>query len=71
MNHAQRVVDELIMAAYDTGYYSGKGEDGTEHHRLAIRKRNALKTEMLAILEVKDATIEALQGRVTDLEGRR
>jgi len=68
MNHAQRVVDELIMAAYDTGYYSGKGEDGTEHHRLAIRKRNALKAEMLAILEVKNTTIEALRGRVMDLE---
>ena len=70
MNHAQRVVDELIMAAYDTGYYSGKGEDGTELHKLAIRKRNALKSEMLAILEVASATIDALQGRVADLEGR-
>ena len=69
MTHAERVVEELILAAYDTGHCSGKGEDGTEHHRLAIRKRNALKTEMLAILEVKDATIEALQGRVADLEG--
>ena len=69
MNHAQRVVDELIMAAYDTGYYSGKGEDGTELHKLAIRKRNALKAEMLAILEVKEATIEAL-GHEMDLERR-
>ena len=69
MTHTTRVIDELILAAYDTGHCSGKGEDGTEHHRLAIRKRNALKAEMLAILEVKDATIEALQGRVTDLEG--
>ena len=70
MTHAQRVVDELIMAAYDTGYCSGKGEDGTEHHRLAIRKRNALKAEMLAILEVKEATIEALQGAADGLEWR-
>ena len=70
MNHAQRVVDELIMAAYDTGYYSGKGEDGTELHKLAIRKRNALKAEMLAILEVKEATIEALQAAADGLEWR-
>ena len=70
MNHAQRVVDELIMAAYDTGYYSGKGEDGTELHKLAIRKRNALKAEMLAILEVKEATIEALQVAADGLERR-
>ena len=70
MTHTERVIDDLIQAAYDTGHCSGKGEDGTEHHRLAIRKRNALKAEMLAILEVKNATIEALQGRVADLEGR-
>ena len=70
MTHAQRVVDELILAAYDTGYYCGQGQSGTELHKLAIRKRNAIKAEMLAVLEVKGATIEALQGRVADLEQR-
>jgi len=68
MTHTERVIDDLIQAAYDTGYYCGHGQSGTELHKLAIRKRNALKVEVLAILEVKDATIEALQGAADDSE---
>ena len=69
MNAGQRTVEELIQATYDTGYYCGQGQSGTEPHKLAVRKRNAIKAELLAILEVKDTTIEVLTESVAELQG--
>jgi len=62
------IIDQLVDAAYDTGYYSGKGEDGTDLHNLAIRKCNAIKAEVLAIFRIKDAKIKTLLHRVNEME---
>ena len=43
----EELVKELIAVAYDTGYYSGKKEDGEPHHVQAIANRNALRDRLL------------------------
>lgn len=53
----EQLVYELIQAAYDTGYYSGKKEDGQPHHRQAIAMRNEYRDRLLKQLaRLKAAT---------------
>ena len=47
MTENEKMVQALIDAAYDTGYCSGKGEDGQAHHVFAIKRRTALKDALL------------------------
>jgi NTP pyrophosphatase (non-canonical NTP hydrolase) len=42
------LVDDLINAAYDSGYYSGRNEDGSVHHQAAIAMRENLRREVEA-----------------------
>lgn len=44
---AKELVQNLIDASYDTGYYSGKGEDGMYHHLSAINAREDLRNEVI------------------------
>lgn len=41
------LVKELVQKAYDSGYYSGKHEDGEPHHLAAIKERNLLSKEVV------------------------
>lgn len=43
----EQLVEELVQAAYETGYYSGKREDGEPHHVQAIDNREALQDKLL------------------------
>jgi hypothetical protein len=47
---AESLIDALIEAAYDSGYYSGKGEDGQILHTQAMKLRNQLRVEVLYLL---------------------
>ena len=48
---ADRLIRLLISAAYDTGYYSGQGEDGERHHVAAIERREELRRYVLLRLK--------------------
>ena len=50
MNNKELIAD-LITAAYDSGYYSGKHEDGQPDHLFAINERERLRKEVLKKLE--------------------
>lgn len=47
LSNIESLVGELIDAAYDSGYYSGKGEDGQPRHMAAIERREKLRGELL------------------------
>jgi hypothetical protein len=47
---AQSLVNRLIDVAYDSGYYSGRNQDGMPHHLAAIRERETLRREVIAAL---------------------
>jgi hypothetical protein len=53
------LVDELIGHAYDTGYYSGKKQDGLPHHMQAIDSRVAARRKVIeafdALCDERDA----------------
>ena len=51
------IIDQLVDATYDTGYYSGKGEDGKPHHVAALRRRKLLNRELT---DKVDALVNAL-----------
>lgn len=40
------LIRDLVQAAYESGYYSGKGEDGSIHHKKAIMKRKQLGDQL-------------------------
>ena len=61
----EELVKALVEAAYESGYYSGKGEDGEEYHMNAIKTRDLLIRKVLARL---DAGYEAIQQRAEDQE---
>ena len=46
----EKLIDALIQSAYETGYYSGKHEDGQPHHRAAIMMRNKIRRQVLVRL---------------------
>lgn len=48
------LVSELVLAAYDAGYYSGSGQDGQPGHKEAIDRRETLWREVLHRLEKLD-----------------
>jgi len=51
----KQLVEELIQAAYDSGYYSGLDEHGQPHHLKAIKRRNTLRENLLIRLEARAA----------------
>jgi transcriptional regulator with XRE-family HTH domain len=58
-----QAITDLIDAAYETGYYSGRGEDGQEHHVEAIARREQLRREvsdMVSLTPGEQAVIQAL-----------
>lgn len=42
----EKLIRDLMGATYDTGYYSGRHEDGQPHHKKAIADRQRLKAEL-------------------------
>lgn len=61
------LVGGLISAAYDSGYYSGKGEDGQNHHIAARAQRERLRREVLQqIIDKEKAKELAVEGLLTD-----
>ena len=46
------VAHRNFAAAYETGYYSGKLEDGQEHHKAAIEQRERLCRQILLRLSI-------------------
>ena len=44
------LIIELIDAAYESGYYSGRNLDGEPEHKAAIARREALRKEVLSRL---------------------
>jgi len=55
------LIDDLIGAAYNTGYYSGRREDGQPHHLAAIEERGLLRDAALQRLADLRAALEALE----------
>ena len=47
---AKTLVNNLIQAAYDSGYLSGRGEDGSTEHLSAIRRRKELREQVVKLL---------------------
>ncbi len=64
MMTAQEAVRKLVDVAYNSGYYSGKGEDEQPHHTKAVRARNALSEFVIAYMDDKDAKIALLEAEV-------
>lgn len=50
----QEILKALMIAAYDTGYYTGKGEDGEIPHQQALTRRIALKKQLEMYLTNKE-----------------
>ena len=51
MNDIRILVRDLVDAAYDTGYYSGKGKWDTAHHHFAIQVREEKRKALITIIE--------------------
>ena len=70
----EELLNTLINAAYETGYYSGKQEVGQPHHREdgqlhhveAIARRTNLKQQVLARMQ-SDAPVYTGADELTDL----
>ena len=58
------LIDQLVDAAYNTGYYSGKKEDGQPHHAAAILRRERLRHEVLDMMRTQAETICKLYRRI-------
>lgn len=54
----ERLIGDLIDHTYDTGYYSGKEEDGTPHHKEAIAARIKAKTKLVEEIIFKLGAIQ-------------
>ncbi len=46
----KKAINDLIGHAYDSGYYSGKKEDGEPHHKQSIKDRQAAKERLLKLI---------------------
>ena len=51
---------ELVDAAYDTGYYAGEGESGSDVHKDRIKDREALRVKLINRLTAADALATAV-----------
>jgi len=47
----EELLEELVQAAYDTGFYSGRREDGQTHHIAAIHRREQARARLATRLE--------------------
>ena len=50
VRHGSEVIEDLVQKSYDTGYFSGKGEDGSSSHKVAIQARQLAKDKLLKAL---------------------
>jgi len=68
MKKNEWLVQELIDAAYDSGYYAGRDEGGTKRHVATMNRRGKLRRQVLARLAlVPDAELmEALAQGLED-----
>ena len=62
------IINQLIDASYETGYYSGKREDGQEHHLVAVGRRGYRKEELLGVC---NKLVEACRDALEDGEEYR
>lgn len=62
----EELLNTLINAAYETGYYSGKQEVGQPHHVEAIARHTNLKQQVLARMQ-SDAPVYTGADELTDL----
>jgi hypothetical protein len=65
MNDAD-LITRLVVVAYDSGYYSGRKEDGQSHHMEAIEERRRLRDKVLQRLADLRAALERI---LDDYEG--
>ena len=66
MNDA-KLIEKLIRAAYDSGYYSGKRHAGQPHHLEAIEERIQLRDEVLQHLGGLRAALVVAVDSIMDL----
>ena len=62
------LIDDLIGATYDSGYYSGQGRDGEDLHRTAMARRNYLWNLALAAYDSLYADLMATYEEDSDAE---
>jgi len=67
----EKLIDALIQSAYETGYYSGKHEDGQPHHRAAIMMRNKIRRQVLVRLAHLRAAVAKARGEEGGEQGER
>jgi len=61
MDSNKKLLDDLAQAAYDSGYYSGKREDGQPHHLAAIERRRWASDRILQRLAAVSDLLAALE----------
>jgi TRAP-type uncharacterized transport system substrate-binding protein len=42
----KRLIEQLVDASYDSGYYSGQKKDGTNLHMAAIQQREHVRKKL-------------------------
>ena len=57
----EKLIRELIDAAYDTGHYAGDGRSGTDLHRKRIEDRDVLRDKLETRLTAADALAEKIK----------
>ena len=68
MTEFEKLLNALTQHAYDTGYYSGKGEDGQPHHVRAMEDRELVRKKVLAIFEKMNDDWERKEDELTNAE---
>jgi hypothetical protein len=68
MNDAN-LIERLVISAYNSGYYSGKGENGEPYHLAAIEERGQTRDRVLQRLADLRAALAALVEAVDKLDG--
>lgn len=68
MTEFDKLLRAVMDAAYDTGYYSGKHEDGQLHHQEAIAERCRAKQALLARVKALVDTLREMEE--ADIWGR-
>ena len=61
MTDDEKLVYDLVQAAYESGYYSGKGEDGQPHHMAAMEERKKMHDKVLQRLAAAPDLLAALE----------
>jgi cell division septum initiation protein DivIVA len=67
MNDIKELITTLIDHTYDSGYYSGRGDDGKMIHARAIADRNQARNDLLVRLETDAARLAAAEAEAQRL----